>query len=252
MPRWFLALALAGCGRLGFDLLPGADAGGASGAAPWQLIQTAGAMTAPLSVTPPGAGHLVVVAVDVQDGSASGVTDDSTCNTYVEVPAARAMIEGGMSHFNDTLQVFYAKNTCGQPRMITVDVTSGGSVTEMAMWEVSGMRTDDPLDTATAKDTQNETQEPLGPAIRTSQDGEFVVSVAVVDNNICETADGTNSPPPCETHPGNEFTNDQALSGNGYAHLTDPHAASATHQAEWDQLTPGVYGATAAAFRAGP
>ena len=247
MSRWLLALALVGCGRLGFDPAAGPGTPDAPGAVAWQLVQSAGRLQDSLPVTL-GAGHLVVVAVDVQNGgTASAVSDGSDCNTYVEIPAARAQAQVPGSSLNDNLQVFYAKNTCAHAGTITV--TPASDVVGIAAWEVSGMRTDNPVDTMAVLTNQPRSVLPLGPAITTSEAGEFVVSAAIVDNNICETASGKNSPPPCQTHPGNEFTNDQALDGNGYAHLTDPHAAAGVHQAAWDQLSSGVYCATAVAFR---
>lgn len=248
-----LSLALVGCGRFGFGSVAdaGVDAGADAtpGAVPWQLVQSVGIENNRLVVAL-GAGHLAIVVVDVENGgTATQVTDGSTCNNYVEIPAAHALANRGKA-LDDDLQVFYARNTCAYAATISASVTSG-DVGGIAIWEVSGMRTDDPFDTAAIASNQPATQEPLGPSIMTGEDGEFVISAALVDNDICQTATGE-LPPPCATHPGNEFTNDLTLTGNGFAHLTDPHAAAGVHRAAWDQFSSGTYGATAAAFRAGP
>jgi len=87
---------------------------------------------------------------------------------------------------------------------------------------------------------QPATTAPVGPMIMTSTAGEFVVSVAIVENAARRI------------HAGDEFTNDQTTNGNGWAHLTDPMAAAGTYQAQWDQPQSGVYCAAAAAFAVGP
>lgn len=233
MPRWLLALALVGCGRIDIDpILDGSSAPSAG----WQLIQTAGSVTPNVSVARLGAHHLVVVAIQLDgSGQITGVTDSSGCNTYVAIPAAHATNVA----LGDDLQIYYAKDSCPQADTISVASTMG-PVHAAVIWEVAGIRTDDPMDTAAALDDQPTTSAPFGPALTTGGDGEFVVAAAMVDNNAPRT------------HAGNEFTNDQTTNGNGWAHLTDPHAPAGVHQAQWDQTPPGAYCATAAAFRAAP
>ena len=74
----------------------------------------------------------------------------------------------------------------------------------------------------------------------TTAPGDFIVSAAIVQNNITGT------------HTGNEFTNDEMPNGNGFAHLTATRAPAASHQARWDQPTSGAYCSSSAAFFVGP
>lgn len=230
MPRWLLAMALVGCGRIGFD--PIGDGGDPRR---WALIQTAGSRSSNVSLAPLGAHHLVVVAVQLaSNGQVTSILDSSVCNAYVEIPAAHAVNRP----LGDALEIFYAKNSCSGADDLGVSATTGVFAT--VVWEVAGIRTDDPLDTAVVLNDQPASTAPIGPTITTSAAGEFVVSAAMVEN-LAATI-----------HTGNEFTNDQITNGNGWAHLTDSMAAAGDHRAQWDQPDAGAYCASAAAFRAGP
>jgi hypothetical protein len=225
-------MALVGCGRIGFD--PGGDR---DGGAPqrWALIQTSGSTSSNVSVAPLGAHHLVVVAVQISGGGlVTAIIDSGACNVYVAIPASYATDRT----LGDGLQIFYAKDSCPEANAIGVATTTG--VAAIVVWEVAGIRTDFPLDTAAVSSDQPASIAPLGPVITTSAAGEFVVSAAMVEN----IAD--------RIHAGDEFTNDQTINGNGWAHLTDPMAAAGSYQAQWDQPQSGSYCAAAAAFRAGP
>jgi hypothetical protein len=231
--RWLAALALVGCGRIGFDSLDGgAPLGDGAGATRWALVQTAG-MTGPrATLRRLGAHHLVVVAVQ-SDGRVTAITDSSGCNAYVAIPASHAT-----DRLGDDLQIFYAEDSCPEADAISVAATT--KVFAAVVWEVAGIRTDDPLDTAAASSDLPATTAPVGPMIATTTAGEFVVSVAIVENDAPRI------------HAGDEFTNDETTNGNGWAHLTDPMAAAGSYQAQWDQPQPGVYCAAAAAFQVGP
>ena len=133
--------------------------------------------------------------------------------------------------------MFYAKNTCPGARAISITAASG--ITAVA-WEVSAIRTDEPLDSASALDDQPATTTPLGPSIATSTAGEFVVSVAIVTNSVTGVVAG------------NAFTNDHTANGNAWAHLTDPMAPAGVYQAAWNQPLRGTYCASAAAFKVAP
>jgi hypothetical protein len=252
MTRFLLVIALLGCGRVAVKPLAGdaGDAGDAADAAdaedsppPWELVQTIEsrrpARTQSLIMDPLGAQHLVVVAIQVPDGgSITGITDASNCNAYTAIPTARSSNAGA----GDALQMFYAKNSCAGASTISIDATT--AVTAV-VWEVSGIRTDDPFDKASTLNDQPETATPVGPTIETSTRGEFVVSVAIVANTVAGI------------HPGNKFTNDHLANGNAWAHLTDSSAPADVYQAQWDplpppELPPGSYCASAAAFRVAP
>ena len=235
-----IALFLAGCGRIGFapvdarsDAASGSDA---VAAVPWALVEDSAATSGTVALPSVGAGHLLVVGVHVGNGgSVSALTDDAG-NTYASVPAARAANLSVVG--SDTLELWYASGS--RPGPTTITVTATDTVISTIAWEVSGIRTASPLDTAVAINAQPATTTPMGPPITTVSAGEFVISIAIVQNGISGTA------------PGNEFTNDFRTRGNGWAHLTDPAAPAGVHQAVWDQGTAGSYCANAAAFFAGP
>lgn len=241
VPRWLLVLALVGCGRGGFD--PLADSGtdapgdGVAADAPWSLVQTVGVLNSPnVTVARLGAHHLVVVAIQIDGGGQiNAITDNLGCNTFVAIPAAHATTMA----LGDDLQIYYAEDSCPQADTISIATTTG-AIHAVVIWEVAGIRTDAPVDIATVLDDRPRTGTPLGPPITTSGAGEFVVSVALVENNVTGV------------HAGNEFTNDQTTNGNGWAHLADPQAAAGLHQAQWDQMPAGAYCATAVAFRIAP
>ena len=207
---------------------------------PWTLVQTktsgnagTGSLTMPVDAL--GAGHLVVVAAQIENrGLVSTIADSSGCNTYVAIGTASA----SNATLNVGLQLWYAKGSCAGATSISIAATE--MVTAASIWEVSGIRTDNPLDTATTLRDQAASSTTVGPMITTSGAGEFVVSVALAQNAITNI------------HAGNEFVNDHITRGNGWGHLSDPHAAAGVHQAQWDQSPPGVACASAAAFRVGP
>ena len=202
----------------------------------WSLVQTAGAdsrMNTSLSVTPLGAGHLIVVAVLVLGNESVTITDDSRCNSYVPIPNGRAACHT----FVGEMQLFYVERSCAGASRI--DVSPVGMFLAAVVWEVSGIRDRDALDTAGVV-VDGKGLAPLGPPITTSTDGEFVVSAVAMETK----ARGI--------HGGNEFTNDQLTFGNGWAHLTDPHAKAGQHVAQWDQDSDGTYCGAGAAFRAAP
>lgn len=241
MPRWLIATVLVGCGHISFDRLvpdgqdgsPSPDDGGVPPGQSWRLVQTQGSFgDSSFRIAPLGAQNLIVVAAQIVPfGTITTITDSSHCNSYLQIPTAHAFCLVG------ELYIFYARSACAGADMISVD---SGEFLSAVIWEVSGIRSDDPVDTAVASTEQPETTTPLGPRITTNTDGEFVVSVVLVDNTVSGI------------HPGNEFTNDQTVFDNGWAHLTDPKARAGVHQAQWDQPMAGVSCGGAAAFKVAP
>jgi len=238
MGRMFAIWLIVGCGRFDFNhIAPDAPAPDAPPPASrdasrpqWSFVQT-GAGASPLTISPSGAEHLIVVAVQVAAaGTVNSVTDDMG-STYVAVAAAQT------SDPNDGLEIWYTPESRAKVTSIAIDTTV--SVVAAVAWEVAGIDTDIALDTATELDAQPASTTPVGPIIATTVPGDFVVSVAIVANGITTT------------HTGNAFTNDHRTKGNGWAHLTDAAAPAGSYQAEWDQPTAGLYCANAAAFRVG-
>ena len=248
MWRWWLLISLMGCGRINVDSLV-ADAQNDSalpedGSLPvdvpspqgWELVQTAAAERAiSLGVTELGAQSLIVVAMQIDPrGMVTAVTDNSNCNSYTEITDAYAFC------IASKLYIYYAKSSSACSGATKIDLAVTAPVFAAVAWEVSGIRSDDPVDTALTLTEQPDTTSPRGPRITTSTDGEFVVSVMLVDNIVSGI------------HPGNEFTNDQLVFDNGWAHLTDPMAKAGTYQAQWDQPMAGAYCTSAVAFKVAP
>lgn len=218
---------------------PGLDAAGldaagrdATPARRWTLVQTrASSNQRRVSIAASGAAHLIVVAVETDASAVASVTDDAG-NTYVPIPESRAVVAA--ESFG--VELWYAaRSTAGATTIsATADV-----VYAMAAWEVAGIRTTNPLDTASKLDDQPPTTTPLGASITTSAGGELVISVVIVSNEVSGlTAD---SP----------FTNDHRAFGNGWAHLTSAAAPAGTYQARWNQPDSGAACAASAAFFVG-
>ena len=205
----------------------------ATPAPPWTLVQTRASMgLRRVTISASGAAHLIVVAVQTNGSAVTSVTDDAG-NTYVPVAGSRAI---------DTVEVsgselWYAKDS--NAGATTIDATAD-TIYVMAAWEVAGIRTTSPLDTASKLDNQPATTNPVGATITTSAVGEFVVSVVLVANMITSLTAGS------------AFTSDHTTFGNGWAHLTSAAAPAGTYQARWNQPNSGTSCATSAAFFVGP
>jgi hypothetical protein len=179
-----------------------------------------------------GAGHLLVVAVETDGRAVASVTDDAG-NTYVPIEGTRAADAGA----DLGLELWYAASSSAGATTISA---VADTIYAMAAWEVAGIRTTSPLDTASKLDDQPSTSNPVGASITTRAAGEFVVSVVIVANEVSGlTAD---SP----------FTIDHTTFGNGWAHLTSAAAPAGTYQARWNQPDSGRSCAASAAFFAGP
>lgn len=230
---WVLALvALAGCGRIGFD----AVASDGPDSATWSLVQSAGGKTGLPALTPTGSGNLVVVAVQLKDSDAVvSITDDAPggSNTYVAIPAAHAIDSNAASG----VEIWYATNS--RPGATGVFVVAGVAVEGIVVWEVSWSPTV-MVDAVNRLDSQAKTVTPSGASVTTTAVGDFVVSVAILE----KTALGI--------HAGNEFTNDVLTNANGWAHITSAASAAGIHQAQWDQDVEGTYCSGTVAFRTGP
>ena len=245
---------LTGCGRISFAPTVG-DAGNDNQSelvdAPigprWTLVQTSMSTSSTVTIAPSSSRNLIVVAAQIANaGSITSITDNAAddddvnanllneSNTYVAIPAARAT----NTNPSNVLEIWYAQNARRGATKISIGATA--PVLAAVAWEVSGIRTIDPLDTAGKLDGQPATIAPVGPSITTSTAGEFIVSVAIVANVVTGASAGS------------EFTNDCLTNGNGWAHLADPGAAAGSHQAQWAQNTSGRYCASAAAFRVSP
>jgi hypothetical protein len=211
------------------------DAGvdGPSGApGKWTLLQTRAGVTGSVSMMPSGAGHLIVVGVETDDIGGSmpvqSVTDNAG-NVYSLAPGSRSK----ESTEALSAEIWYTSNSKAGATQVTA---TGPIVVAVAIWEVDDIDMTAPV-TATKLDEQPSSSTPLGARITTASNGEFVVSIAIVSNDVVGIASG------------NAFTNDHNVFGNGWAHLTDPASPAGVYQAQWSQPATGVSCASSAAFR---
>ena len=247
-------MAVVGCGSVKSPPLTDASIDAANGIVDgsvdssivrrWALLQAPaientepGTLTVPVNTL--GAGHLVIVGVQIEPaGRVSSMTDDAG-NNYGLVP----MSHSSSADMNVALELYYVANSHPGARAIEINATSNipfPLIASAVVWEVSGIKTTDPVDIAAALNDQPESANPRGPRITTSAPGEFVVTAALADAEITGI------------HAGSEFVKDSLALGNGWAHLADPDAPAGVHQVQGDQTPPGIYCASAAAFRVGP
>jgi hypothetical protein len=199
----------------------------------WSIVQTGSTSMRTVSLDATGQGNLIVVAMQTNNTSTvDGVADDAD-NTYSAIPSATALD----APRGEGIEIWIANDSIAGATSVTA---SGLSVTAVAVWEVSNIRSASPLDTASVLDSQAATTTPTGAAITTTRAGDFVVAVTVVQNAVTSI------------HAGNAFTNDFTTRENGWAHLTDPAAPAGPYQAVWDVNAAGTYCASSAAFFASP
>lgn len=208
------------------------DAPPDSSIAPWTLVQTASVENTTMLTLPnsTGTGHLIIVGVETLNQIAA-VSDDGA-NLYSQVPnSAASASSAGLG-----ISLWTAKSAIAAKTI----VVGASSVNAVVVWEVAGLRAMNPIDTVATLSNQATTTQPVGAAVTTTQPGDFIVSIAIVQNSV----NGL--------HTGSEFTNDSLAKANGWAHITSTSAPAGTHQAKWDQPMTGVYCASSAAFFVGP
>jgi len=135
------------------------------------------------------------------------------------------------------VEIWYAQNSIVGATVVTPNFVAAPTSVEIGVWEVSGVLSM-PLDatnTASGSITLNNTP---GPAVTTTQAGDFIISVMMVLNN---SLTGSSS--------GNEFTNDFNTYGNAWAHITSNSSTAGVRQASWYAPSPtGAYCASTVAF----
>ena len=201
---------------------------------PWAVVSLASnagsitSLTIPATVT----GNLIAVAIMVNaNASVANVSDNASggSNTYVSA-GARATL-GGLS-----TEIWYAVNSRSGATVVTPTFVGSPTHVEITVWQVSGVSMLPP--DATNISTGTVVTNTPGPAVTTTQAGDFVLS-AIFAGNTSFTRIST----------GNEFTNDVKTGGNGWAHITSNSSSAGTHQASWYTAAPaGKYCASTVAF----
>lgn len=199
----------------------------------WTLVRSNGSTGTGVSFPASTAGNTIIVGIETSDNDPVDTLTDTANNTYTRALGSRGINDG--EDFG--IEIWYAKNVLAGATRVTA---TGDTVYAITMWEVAGLDKTSPL-TATSKlDDRPESTSPVGAPITTTTAGEFVVSIAIVANQVSGIKAG------------NAFTNDETTFGNGWAHLTSKTAAVGTYQAQWDQPTIGASCAASAAFKLAP
>jgi hypothetical protein len=218
-------LGLAGCGQ-------GAIFDGSS----WAVVNDAsdaGAITS-LAIPATGTGHLMVVGLMFNGGTYATSVSDDAGNAYVSADA-KAYVG------NRSTEIWYAVNSKPGATVVTPTFADSPVHVEITVWEVSGISNPAPdvTNTSSGNVTLNNTP---GPAVVTTQAGDFIVSILFAVDSVFT---GVST--------GNDFTNDFMTNGNGWAHITSNSVPAGTYQASWFTSTPqGIYCASTVAFHPAP
>jgi len=197
----------------------------------WAVVhKTSKAGVTSLTVPATGTGNLIAVALMFNGNTSVSSVSDNAGNTYA---SAGARVTSG----SNSIEIWYAQTSKAGATTVTPTFVGSPSVVQITAWEVSGVLAI-PLDaTATSNGTITANNTP-GPAVTTTRAGDFILSVMfAVNTNLTAISSG------------NEFTNDFATYGNGWAHITSTSTAAGTHQASWYTANPtGGYCASVVAF----
>jgi hypothetical protein len=173
---------------------------------------------------------LIAVAVMLNGSTSVSGLSDNAGNTYVSA-GARAT-RGIMS-----TEIWYAVNSAPGATAITPKFAGSPTHVEVTEWEVSGLSTAAP-DAASISSGTLTANNTTGPAVTTTQVGDFIISVMFAASTSLTSMTS-----------GNEFTDDFTTDGNGWARITSNTSNAGTHQASWYTASPtGAYCASTAAF----
>ena len=199
----------------------------------WNIVNKASALGTPLtSLTIPstGAGNVIVIGVVFNGTTKATSVTDNAGNTYVS--AGAHSVKGNLS-----TDIWYALNSKAGATAVSVTFAASPTHAEMTGWEVAGLANSAPDQKAISSGLVTTTNQ-VGPALTTTQAGDFVVSIL-----FASTAkfSGTSS--------GSGFTDDFTTNGNGWSHLTGNTSPVNTYQSSWVTANPGGgYAASAVAF----
>jgi hypothetical protein len=200
----------------------------------WAIVNKAakGAVTS-LTIPATGSGHLIAVALMFNGTtSVAKVSDNATGGSNTYVSAGSRSTSGIWS-----TEIWYAVNSKPGATVVTPTLVGSASSVQIAAWEVSGLSASTPDATKTSSGSLTLNNTP-GPAVTTKQAGDFVVSIMLASSsNLTAITSGS------------AFTDDFAIDGNGWAHLTSTSAPAASYQASWYTASPsGSYCASTVAF----
>ncbi len=207
----------------------------------WRLVQvqsieagSGGAASLAVMLTSTKAGDLLVVGIQTAPGATiTSVSDNAAGGTSAFSAitgslASNAVGDGGVD-------VWYAPSVNGGATSVTASTSS--AIYGLAVWEVATAQPST-IDTVKALSDQAASTMPASPAVTTERAGELVIAIGISEGTITGV------------RAGNEFTNDAAPNGNGFAHITSAAASAGSHQAVW-LSNSATYCSTAIAFHVG-
>lgn len=198
----------------------------------WAIVSSKGKAGTAVAITPTQAGTTMLVGIETSHtNSASSVTDNAG-NVYEIITGSRALNTAGTAG----VEVWMARNLEAGATTITA---SGVVIHAVVAWEVANLAAD-PVAVVDTRSDQPASTMPTGVDITTTKQGQFVLSIAIVENQLSGLV------------PGSAFTNDHTTFGNGWAHLTDDDAPPGTYQPQWNQAVPGTSCATSVVFDTAP
>jgi hypothetical protein len=243
-------LVLVACGRIGFSPVVQGDGGGVGGGdgasdgpgsvgdgatAGWNLVQVRGGTTGTVGVTATTGGDLLIVAAQLNSAdTVVSIADNAPGGsaTYTQVPGARA--SDTLTSVRDAVEVWYG---VAQPGATTITVSAANTPPAIVVWEVAGLASAPPfIDVAGQISQMAQNTSAFSPALTTTADGDFVVAIAIVQNQVTGLFGGNG-----------RYFEDLGTNNQGWAHLTDPHTPAGPEQTVW-ATTSGTWCTSAAAF----
>jgi hypothetical protein len=213
----------------------------ASGLPAWRLVQvqsieagSGGSASVAVMVTSTSSDDLIVVGLQTAPGATiTNVSDNapggtSAFSAITGSLASNAVGDGGVD-------VWFTPSANAGATSVTASTTS--AIYGLVVWEVATAQAST-VDTVNAVSDEAASTTPKSPAVITEDAGELVIAIGISEGTITGI------------RAGNEFTNDAAPNGNGFAHITSTTAPAGTHQAVW-LSNSATYCSTAVAFHVG-
>jgi hypothetical protein len=202
--------------------------------------------TSTCSITSTGAGHLIVVGIQIGSGVSTSTTiatvTDNAGNAYAEANSTTSVLSGGTSSRSvdagsgSVVDIWYARNSVAGATSLTITPSATISNAGAVIWEFSGVDTTAPLDQVAVLNSQAASASPTGASVTTALANEVVISLAAVSGSISGLSGGT------------AFTNDSALKSNGWAHLIT--TSPGTFAPQWSQSPSGTFASSTVTFKA--
>jgi hypothetical protein len=206
--------------------------------AAWHLVQSAGSAISSsvgasltTSIAPTSASDLIVVGVQFTPGATVMSVTDNGMSEYGAVTGTLATVGTG----DGGIEIWYTQSVGSGVTSVTATTTSGAYA--VAVWEIATAQPAT-VDVAAELSAQASSLHPASPMLTTANAGELVIAIGISEGVVSGI------------HAGNEFTNDQLLKGNGWAHITSTTSPAGAHRAVWDS-TAGTFCSDAVAFHVG-